>query len=1434
MAWTRLLKTVPVIVLLVAATSLVTAAEEPKKVRQDNGRIEFSAPVTPYVFDGDVRDLPRPKKWQPGDPVKEIPRRGYIRPGAKVPDYYEPGIDPLLQVQQNASMTRATNFTSPNRNFAGQGYSGVNPPDTVGEVGPNHYIQMINDSAGSSVVIYDKAEPTPNEVASFMLDSLGSGNCASGHGDPIVLYDRLAGRWMLQEFAVSGNWLCVYISQTSDPVSGGWYNYNYNTPDFPDYPKYGVWPTDANGGMGSYIVTSNESESTGYALDRGAMLTGSASTFQRVVIGDLSGFNFQTATPADLDGPEPPPTYAPAIIMRHRDTENHGGTAVGDLLEYWSFDVDWIEPLNTTFTEETAIDIAEIDSDLCGLTAFYCFPQPDSSTTLDPLREVIMWRLQYMNHGDHETLVGNLVTDVDGTDHGGLRWFELRGGHGAWYLEQEGTYAIDADHRWMAASAMDQSGNIAIAYNVSSDTTYPSLRYTGRLADDAAGTMTVPESVIHAGTSNNSSNRYGDYSSMNLDPEDDCTFWFTGEDNTSTSWRTQIASFRFEACGCELFPNALSPTADNNGDNRIDISWGDSELETIVEYLIRRSRTPGGPYETIATLPDSSPGSGGGAGYDYDDTSVSGGIAYYYVVIASDGSSCKSAPVNEVNATATGACTLEPLFAGVQNVETPFFGICTLDLSWDPGGDECGGPLTYNIYRSATSGFAPGPANLLVSDITNTTMTDMNVLVSGDVYYYVVRAVDSANGVEEENVVELSGRPLGQLTTGTWYDDAGDVGDAKMTLESPWSIDPTEGNTAPNVYKTGDYGNSTCSALTTPQMRLGAGSTLTFWSKYELENSWDKGELQISTDGGLFFSRVEMTYPGSSTNASDNCGLPTGDYFTGDGLTWAEYTADLSAWENQDVLLRFVISSDGSQTRTGWWIDDIAITNVDVPGTCATGSSCEDNPFVDVDPEGPITVCSLDSPLLSANLSSGNGPFVYQWFMDSFPIPGATGSTYQTTEMGTHAYNAKVKSESCPDDVMDGLDTVVTLENVPLFAGLTSVYDSQQDACSVMVEWDAASSACYGPLRYYVYRDSSPAVSPLPENLVAAGLSGTSFLDSSGLLEGNSYYYLVRTIDQSTGRFDSNLVEGSATPTGPGTGIYAFFADDFEDEGTWAGWTVTTGPGAHTCGDWVRSNASTERPSGGSGYYAVADSEACHPMLPITSTKVDSPVIDLDMTGIQSVTLEYDLYYKYFDGGDTATVEVWNGTAWQVLWTDPDADVNTHHSFDVTSIAAGNANFQIRFNLQQANNDRWLSVDNVEVIVDIYNSCSTGNSPPPAPSGSGASSPLLGNRLSSSGDAIELLWDASSCTATAYNLLYGDLASVSTYALGGSVCSIGTSGSYVWDPAPAGDLYFLIVGSDGIDTESSWGFDSFYGERNGISASGECATTTKDISNSCP
>lgn len=550
-----------------------------------------SEPVKPLVFNDDLRSLSKARPWRSNDLVYDInPRINWSSKNdynfdnltVKQPQGWQ---DSLLNLQLNAtSIIPSHAFTTPDLNFDGAEFSGVRPPDTVGDAGPNHYIQMINDISGSIVNIYDKNGTTL--AGPFNLQSLwtGSGNCSSGRGDPIVLYDRLADRWLLSEFASSGNYLCVYISQTSNPVSGGWFLYEFPTPEFPDYPKYGVWPD-------AYYVSTNELSPAVYAFDRAQMLTGAPATSQRFEATILAGFGFQALIPSDHDGSTPPPTGMPNYFMRHRDDEVHNAGAndpANDFLEVWEFHVDWTNPLNSTFTKTADIEVSEFDSDLCGLFSFECFPQPGTLTKLDPLREVIMWRLQYLNFGSHETMVGNFVTDIDGTDHGGIRWFEIRKtGIGNWTLQQEGTFAPDSAHRWMGSIAMDKDGNIALGYSVSSISVFPSIRYTGRMASDPAGIMTQGETtIINGSASQTSSTRWGDYSSMNVDPADDCTFWYTNEYVSSAGqWQTQIASFKFDTCGASGV-NANFSGIPTSGPGPLTVKFTDlsTSSETITSW----------------------------------------------------------------------------------------------------------------------------------------------------------------------------------------------------------------------------------------------------------------------------------------------------------------------------------------------------------------------------------------------------------------------------------------------------------------------------------------------------------------------------------------------------------------------------------------------------------------------------------------------------------------------------------------------------------------------------------------------------------------------------------------------------------------------------------------------------------------------------------
>lgn len=505
---------------------------------------EVSRTVVPFVFEGDLRELPTAPEWRPGDLIREIPRRHRPPPGGAPAAAPRSGLDPLLQLQQRAPTGEA--LSTPIVDVAGQSFTGLLPPDSVGDVGTSYYIQAVNADGGSRFTVHSKRDGAV-VAGPTALDSLGSGACAAGFGDPLVVYDPLARRWLLSEFARQevGNHLCVYVSRSGDPVAGGWYAYDFETPEFPDYPKLGVWPD-------AYYVGTNESSGPAvYALDRAGMLAGGAVAAQRFSVPELAGFGFQALTPADLDGPPPPPG-SPGLFLRHHDDEVHdpGANDPGrDVLELWQFRVDWATPANSTLSGPLAIAFGEFDSTLCGLQELGCFPQPGTHVTLDPLREVVMWRLQYRHFGSHEALVGNLVTDADGADRGGVRWFELRrAGSSGWSVFQEGTYSPDAAHRWMGAIAMDGDGNIALGYNVAGDAVFPSLRYTGRLASDAAGALPQAERVLVVGSAANASNRYGDYSAMSVDPVDDCTFWLTGEYNASAVWSTRIGAFRFVSC----------------------------------------------------------------------------------------------------------------------------------------------------------------------------------------------------------------------------------------------------------------------------------------------------------------------------------------------------------------------------------------------------------------------------------------------------------------------------------------------------------------------------------------------------------------------------------------------------------------------------------------------------------------------------------------------------------------------------------------------------------------------------------------------------------------------------------------------------------------------------------------------------------------------
>jgi hypothetical protein len=434
------------------------------------------------------------------------------------------------------------------------------PPDTNGAVGLTQYVQSVN----FSIAAFDKATgviiagPAAGNV---FWTGFGGGCEINNDGDPVVLYDKLANRWIVSQFSIRNNGTvgppflqCIAISTTSD-VTGTFFRYSFQYSNFDDYPKIGVWPD-------AYYVTFNMfASATGpflgadaCAYDRNAMLNGQPATqicFQQ-------GSSVGSLLPSDVDGGMAPPPGSPNYMIFFG----------ANSLKMFKLHADFATPANSTFTGPTIISVAAF-TPLCNGGAS-CVPQPSTTQKLDSLANRLMYRLAYRNFGNHESLVVNHAVAVNSNS--GIRWYELQNPNGAVTVAQQSTFAPDTDFRWMGSIAMDRVGDMAVGYSVSSGTTSPTIAITGRTPANPANTMQA-ETLVVSGTGSQTSgiapNRWGDYSAMQLDPSDDCTFWFTSEymKTTGSAWNTRIASFRFPNCGLRFVPVAPCRVADTRSPN---------------------------------------------------------------------------------------------------------------------------------------------------------------------------------------------------------------------------------------------------------------------------------------------------------------------------------------------------------------------------------------------------------------------------------------------------------------------------------------------------------------------------------------------------------------------------------------------------------------------------------------------------------------------------------------------------------------------------------------------------------------------------------------------------------------------------------------------------------------------------------------------------
>jgi len=581
-------RTVQHVVLAMLCLALPLFAQSgPTTIRHDVHH-DVSLPLSEMIKHAPPASLARRRV----EPMRRIP----LPPGLEAAQQ-----DPVIQVGTVPPPTPPVTLGFEGLGNGQYGFSVTGaPPDTEGTVGATQYVQWVN----TSFAVFNKSTGTliAGPTAGNTLWSGFGGGCQTNNdGDPIVLYDKLAQRWVFSQFSVSTTpyLQCIAVSTTSD-ATGTYNRYSFQYSNFDDYPKMSVWPDAYYETFNMFAGGTTFVGADACAYNRSAMLAGTAATqvcFQQ-------GTSVGGLLPSDLDGSTAPPAGSPNYML-YFGTNN---------LNLFKFHVDFTTPSNSTFTGPTVINVAAF-SPLCG--GGTCVPQPSTTQQLDSLADRLMYRLAYRNFGSHESLVVN--HSVVAGSGGGIRWYEIQNPSGTPVVAQQSTFAPDSNYRWMGSVAMDQAGDLAVGYSVSSSSLSPSVRFAGRVPTDPASTLESEVNIVSgSGSQTGGLSRWGDYSAMQIDPVDDCTFWFTEEYMKTTgsfNWNTRIANFKFPGCGTTGTPDftiGASPSSvtfnqGSNGTSTITITSlnGFNSATTL-----SASGLPSGVTAAFATNPVTPPANG--------------------------------------------------------------------------------------------------------------------------------------------------------------------------------------------------------------------------------------------------------------------------------------------------------------------------------------------------------------------------------------------------------------------------------------------------------------------------------------------------------------------------------------------------------------------------------------------------------------------------------------------------------------------------------------------------------------------------------------------------------------------------------------------------------------------------------------------------------
>ncbi len=902
---------------------------------------------------------------------------------------------PDAALQNNPALPNV--IPGPTVNFEGiPGLTGVLPPDTNGDIGPNHYVELVNDLNGTLVQVFNPL--TGASIAGpFLLGSLFTGfPQANGSGDPVVLYDQMADRWLLSEFAFtstsSGNYhMSIAVSKTADPT-GAYYLYDFTVPtqNFPDYPKFGVWPDGYYMTVNQFFLGGAFNGAGAYSFERNKMLIGDPTA--SLLYFDLNLTSFPEGLggmlPTDFDGLTPPPAGAPNVFMYF--TANEFGDPADGLRAY-NFHSDFVTPANSTFLERTESSLASpipvAAFDPITPNGRTDVPQISPGVSVDSIADRLMHRLQYRNFGSSERWTVNHTVDASGDPsaavfRAGVRFYELSrttGNSNPISVVNQATFAPlgpgpgnEPLHRWMGSSALDNSGDIAVGYSVSSTTREPEIRWAGRLFNDPANMLAQGEALVFDGTGveTGTFNRWGDYSAMTVDPDDDCTFYYAQQyyaTNGVSNWHTRIASFAFPSC--------VAPQQ-GMASGQITICSGGPLANALVTFT-------GGPSDGYSVATDASgnfsrklsPGT-----YTATITAPTFGTVVVPGVMVTDGgnvviNNClQGAAVLMAAGSAVVAETCTPTNGVIDPGETVTVSLCVKNT---------GGAATTALMGTLRS--SGGVANIqplnpqdygaIPPDGTTIVCRNFTFTAAGTCGGQITATLDFSDGgnplgsvtynftlgvqavVLSENFDGVTAPALPAGWTTTFVNGAANcTPTGTCALGSNWTTATT--NTPPSAPNAAFHNDVTCvtdNFLVTPPINIVSNAQLTFSQARNIESTFDGTVLEVSTNGGSTWTDV-ITNGGSFVSNGYNGAIsanflsPIAGRMAWTGLSGgstaapAYITSVVNLGPNVDgqtINLRWRLATDCSVAASGLngqWIDNVSVTGAFQ--CCTDGTTC--------------------------------------------------------------------------------------------------------------------------------------------------------------------------------------------------------------------------------------------------------------------------------------------------------------------------------------------------------------------------------------------------------------------------------------------------------------------------------------------------------------